>query len=371
MHEPRVRVLPSKGIAAATILSLGMGLAGTAPAFAVSIPVDCAAGDTIAAALVTARTTFEPVEIVISGMCKERVVIDRDEITLRGKDPAAGLDGTGVPGIQPLIVVNGAHRILLDTLRLTPAGTGGLQLVAGASVRAWKLMIDGAEDGVSLWQDTSLELTSSEVARSTGTGINCRGGSLTMRSSAVYESKSVGVSLSAGVLDMSDSKIVNNKYWGLSLIDNASGIVTSSSITENYAGIFLRLGGRLLLGSRASITSNQTHGVRVADSSTLMLATNSVIEGNGAGGVHVSGASEVIPLATTIKNNNGDGIAVRDTSLVTATAGANPAITANAGWGIRCEGFPGDARLATPGFGLAAVFGNTLGQITCPGFLIP
>jgi hypothetical protein len=373
MRESRFRILPTKGIVAAAILSLGMGAAGAVSANAAPllITVDCAAGDTIGAALLLARTTFDPVHITVNGMCKERILIDRDEITLRGADAASGIDGAGVPGTMPLIVVNDAHRILLDTLRLTPAGTGGLRLETGAAVRAWRLMIDGADFGVYLYPDTSLELTSSEVSRSTGTGISSRGGSLIVRTSAVYESGSAGISLSGGVLDMFDSKVVYNKYWGVSLIDNASGNVFSSSISNNFVGCFLRVGGRLMLGSGARVANNEGHGVRVWDSSALLLGANSTIEGNGAGGVHAMGASEVMPQLTTIKNNRGDGIAVRDTSLVTAMAGVNPTITANSGWGIRCEGFPGDARLASPGFGLAAVFANALGQINCPGYVIP
>jgi hypothetical protein len=76
-------------------------------------------------------------------------------------------------------------------------------------------------------------------------------------------------------------------------------------------------------------------------------------------------------MPTTIKNNMGDGISVRDTSLVTATSGVNPVIPGNTGCGIVCETFPGDARLASPGFGAAAVFGNALGQLDCPGYFLP
>jgi hypothetical protein len=371
MRESRFGILPAKGIVAAAILSLGMGFAGAAPAYAVSFPVDCPAGDTIGAALTAARTTFDPVEIVVKGMCRERIVINRDEITLRGADAASGIDGTGVPGTMPLIDVSDAHRIVLDTLRLTPAETDGLRLETGASVHAWRLVIEGADFGVYLSPDTSLELTKSEVLRSRSTAISGRGGSLILRSSAVYGSGSAGISLSGGLLDLSDSKVFDNRYWGVSLTQNATASVSASSIHENVGGVSLRIGARLTLGSGAVVANNEGLGVRVWDSSTLFLGANSLIEGNRAGGVHAMGGSEVVPLSTTVRNNGGDGIAVRDTSLVTATFGVNPTITANSGWGIRCEGFPGDARLASPGFGLAAVFGNTLGQINCPGYVIP
>ena len=63
MCEARVRRLPAKGIAAAALLSLGLVAVGAPSAHAaLVISVDCAAGDTIGAALVTARTTFDPVE---------------------------------------------------------------------------------------------------------------------------------------------------------------------------------------------------------------------------------------------------------------------------------------------------------------------
>jgi hypothetical protein len=371
MRESRIRLFPGGRTVATALLSLGMGTAASTSVHAVTYTVDCGAGQTIGAALVAARTTFDPVEIRVRGMCKERIVIDRDEISLRGVDAASGIDGTGVPGMQPLITVNDAHRIVLDTLLLTPDETVGIRLDTGAAVRAWSVRIEGADFGVDMLADTSLQLTSSEIYKSTGSGILGNGAALILRQTSVSDNGSAGISLTGGRLEMSDSKVVGNKLWGVSLGENASGNIFLSSIENNLVGIFLRMNASLMLGSGAKVVKNEGHGVRVWDSSTLLLGANSLIEGNGAGGVHAIGASVVAPQLTTIKNNRGDGISVRDTSLVTATAGINPTITANSGWGIRCEGFPGDARLASPGFGLAAVFGNTAGQINCPGYVIP
>lgn len=352
-------------------LAVALGASGVASAAPVVISVDCTGGDTIGAALVTARTTFEPVEIVVKGVCKERIVIDRDEVTLRGADATAGLDGGGLVGLEPLVTVDDAHRIVLDTLRLSPAGLTGLRLEAGAVVSAASLEIEGGGIGVALRAGTSLQLVSSSVFKSIESGIKSQGGHLDLRKCNVYDNGANGVGIASARLEMSSSKVVGNGTWGVSVIDNASATITSTTIANNAVGVFLRVGGHAGLGTGANISANRLEGIRVWDSATLILGAGAVVEGNGASGVWASGASVVVPQVTTIRNNAGDGIAAYDTSLVTSTAGLNPVITGNTGWGIRCEPAPGDARLAAPGFGPAIVFGNGAGQLSCPGFFIP
>lgn len=370
MHELPFRGFSPKVRLAVGVWSLTLAVSQAASAAPAVIAVDCAAGGSVRAALVTARTTFQPVEIVVKGVCKERIVIDRDEVTLRGADATAGLDGSGLAGTEPLVTVNDAHRVVLDTLRLTPTGKTGLRLESGAAVRASGLEIEGADFGVALFPQTTLQLSGSSVFKSAQTGIYGRGAALIVNNCRVYDSGANGITLSGGLLDMFGSASEKNSFHGVSVLDNAVAIIGFSSIDDNAVGVFVRLGGRATLGTGSAVTGNRLEGVRVWDASTLFLGGGAVIEGNGRAGVSAMGASEVSPQQTTIKNNHGDGITVLDTSLVTSPPGASPLITGNSGWGIACESFPGDARLGSPGFGAAAVFGNTAGQLSCPGYFV-
>ena len=133
----------------------------------------------------------------------------------------------------------------------------------------------------------------------------------------------------------------------------------------------MRMSASALIGAGSLISDNRGVGIRVWDGSTLNLGINATVEDNLSHGVLVSGNSVVIPLQAIIRRNQGNGIHLRDTSLAGSWVGEEPTITDNTGWGVYCEGFPGDARLQSPGYDLSAVFGNAVGQIDCPGYQIP
>lgn len=164
----------------------------------------------------------------------------------------------------------------------------------------------------------------------------------------------------------------SNAYWGVSIIDNGHGLITGTNITQNLVGLFLRNNASAAVGGETRIGDSGAQGIRVWDGSSLILGIKAYVDSNQADGVHVVGNSTVTPLSSTkIANNRGSGFNVRDTSLLHVTSGNNPDVVGNNGWGIFCEGWPADARLSPPGYTTANVFGNSMGQINCPGYLIP
>jgi hypothetical protein len=333
-----------------------------------SLTVDCPAGETIAAALATQRSG--PLTVTIVGVCGERVLIERDDVTLQGANPGDGLDGTGLAGTAPLVTVSGAHRVLLDQLTLTPLGLNGLVLKGGASVEGRRLEIDGAQYGVRMEPGTDGSLILSNVLNSVRTGIWGKGSHMKINSALVQNNR-VGVSISSGTLQISNSTVEGNIDWGLSIIDNAHADVFETTLRNNEVGVFMRMNASALIGTGGLISDNHGAGIRVWDGSTLNLGINATVENNLSHGVLVSGNSVVVPLQALIQGNQGDGIRLTDTSLAGSWMGEEPTITGNTGWGVSCEGFPGDARLQSPGYGVTDVFANTAGQIDCPGYQIP
>ncbi len=300
----------------------------------------------------------------------QRVLIERDDVTLQGANPGDGLDGTGLTGNAPLVTVSGAQRVLLDQLTLTPQGLNGLRLKGGASVEGRRLEIDGARYGVRMEPGTDGALLLSNVTNSERAGIWGKGAHMNISSSQVLYNH-VGVSISSGTLQITNSTVEGSMDWGVSIIDNAHADVFDTAIRDNEVGVFMRMNASALIGTGGLISDNRGAGIRVWDGSTLNLGVNATVENNLSHGVLVSGNSVVIPMLTAIRGNQGDGIRLRDTSLAGSWAGQEPTITANTGWGVYCESFPGDARLQSPGYGITDVSGNALGQIECPGFQIP
>ncbi len=314
---------------------------------------------------------FEPVIITVNGVCQERVVIARDDVTIAAGPKGATLDGAGLSGYEALVTVAAAHRVVLRSLTLLPDGIPGLDLDPGAVVSASALEISEASMGIILRDGSQLSLSASSIMESKETGISNEGGALDITSTTVAKGSSAGVSVDGGSLRMSQCHVDDNDLWGVSVTSAANATITSSSMDRNAVGLFVRLGGSVLTGTATTLNENKGEGVRVWDGSSVLLGIGTTVAANGLSGVEVEGGSILVPQKMTIKANGNHGIEVRDTSLVKSTSGQFPKIYSNAGWGVVCEGAPGDARLSSPGFPATAVFGNAGGQLNCPGYFLP
>jgi hypothetical protein len=335
------------------------------------LAVNWSAGDTIEKALQVASTTFEPAVITVSGVCNERVVIARDDVTLEASSAGAVLDGAGLPGTDPLVIVATAHRVVLSSLTLTPGGITGLQLDPGSAVLATGLEITEASRGIVLRGGSQLTLSASTVLESKQSGISNEGGTLEMLGTTVAKGAETGVGVDGGSLLMSNCHVDDNDAWGVAVMSAGHATITGTSIDRNAVGLLARMNAAVLVGMGTTVNSNRLQGIRVWDGSSVLLGIGSSVAGNSLSGVEVEGGSVLVPQQTTIKGNGSHGVEVRDTSLVKSTSGQFPKIYLNSGWGVWCEGTPGDARLGSPGFPAAAVFGNAGGQLSCPGYFLP
>jgi hypothetical protein len=118
----------------ALVASLSAPLAAqdetTAPTSQTSwtITVDCAAGQSINAALAQAapRLTIE-----VRGECRENVLVRRDDVTIRGGDPQR--DGIHSPGAtdaeESTLLIRDARRIAIENLRISGGLRDGLRVM--------------------------------------------------------------------------------------------------------------------------------------------------------------------------------------------------------------------------------------------------
>ena len=231
--------------------------------------VNCDAGETIAGALSQAQ---EADTIMISGMCHERVMVNRDGITLDGGGSAV-IDGGG--GDSAVILVKGRQNITIKGLTVQD-GLIGLHVDAGAAVEL---------DGVTARNNFPVT-----------DGGNIRDGS--------------GVAVSGGSTVMfRGGRISGNQGRAGLMITSGSTVVASGLTIEN----------------------NAVQGIGVYRNSLLELNDSLVRGGHDRYAIQVWSRSAAELSGVTSTGNTGDGLAVSSGSYVDFEDGA---ITDNGGRGV-------------------------------------
>jgi hypothetical protein len=333
------------------------------PRPSLSLSVNCNAGQTVSAALARAAYTFTPVVITITGVCAERVVIARDDVTLQGAAPGAGLTSP-TTGSATLLTLDGARRITLHQLTLTFSGGNlkrGLELWRGAAASLSNFVIDAADYGVLLHEGTLAEMRDCEIRNSARLQIGVTGGHLGLFGGTI-ENGGSAVTVERGTLDAEHVTIRDHAAQGISVLENASALISQVELTGNQWGIAAINGGRATVGP-GRIADNLGDGIIVSQGSTVSVGST-IIE-NNFDGVRVEGGSFLQIGNATIRNNRGSGISLADTSLARHTGGS-AVITGNTKWGISCGPSPAVAQVMPNGFPATAVTDNGFGVTNCP-----
>ena len=231
--------------------------------------VNCDAGETIAGALSQAQ---EADTIVISGVCHERVMLNRDGITLDGGGSAV-IDGGN--GGSAVILVKGRQNITIKGLTVQ-SGLFGLHVDGGAAVE--------------------LESVTAQDNLLATNGGNDNGGS------GVVVSRGSTVVLRGG-------RISGNEGRAGLLITSGSTVVASGLTVEN----------------------NALQGIGVYRNSLLELSDSVVTGGHDRYAIQVWSRSAAELSGVTSTGNTGDGLAVSSESYVDFEDGA---ITNNGSRGL-------------------------------------
>ncbi len=296
----------------------------------VEITVDCAAGDTVTAALASvARTT--PVTITIQGICTEGVGVFRDDVILRGSTPADGITG---------------------------AGGGFAVFVSGRTVLLESLTISG---GTSTY------------------GLGCLQGSVVIASDITVMAGTVaGVLATEGAVCQLTNSTINGGLVGMNINANSHATLRSSIIQNSTVdAVIVEDNGSLLLGATiipagtASILRNNGSAGNVSLNSSIQLS-NAIIEDNGDGLAILPGGTLLVGSFDTaiIRNNGGDGLRFSpNTSAIFSSSDFT--ISGHPGFGLNCDaGDNGPARgnVSITG-GPTTNTGNTLGALSgnCDG----
>jgi hypothetical protein len=324
---------------------------------ATTVAVDCNRGQTIANAFLQGDPR-KALIVNIRGSCKESVVIDRDNVTLRG-DPSATIYWPD--GSADLVIVN-ANGLTLQNLTLTGGNFGVRQehavrvMITGCTIQ------DTAGNGIHEWVGDA-RVVNSTIQRAGGNGVNVmRGGTVAISGSQILDSKNSGIYVTGNAfVSVGSSTISGSAADGVSLQNGSVGTFSNTVISESgrdptKSGMGLKIiGSRVDVGPGNSIINNPQNGVGVYGGGTAAISNNTisgniwggvfgylgttlnlygnVITGNGAG--VGCGAHCAMDLNhDEIQNNWAYGVRIEQGSALIINGPVNG--TGNGGWGLVC-----------------------------------
>ena len=252
-------------------------------------PVDCSAGETVAAAVAAAKPGDT---LALRGVCKETVMIPAEVTRLT-------IDGHGLATIS--------H----PTGITTPGPSAHVVYIRGRGITVSGLRIHGGVDGVHLSGPAHAVIHHNVISGNKGRGIHVDKGS---------------------VAQIYDNVIERNEGGGVH--------ITESSLAR--IGFLIPPQPQL---QPNQIRGNGRYGIFVERGSTARIVGNR-IEGNEGAGVMVDRSSEADVAANAISGNSGDAVAVSRNSGVNLTSEREGPIdgpnttdpgSRNRGVAVRCE----------------------------------
>lgn len=226
-----------------------------------TIVVDCASGDEIASAL---TKSADELIVEISGICDEEIVIERDNVTLRGTDPA--VDGIRGVGVGHVVTIRRAVDTAIENLAI----------------------LDGSRDGISILSSDGVSIVNSRITGHARNGISSNGGQFIRFSdleidagnwgwSAVGDSSCTRCTINGGSFgwvafegqqSIRDSTVTGGSYgvWSqttasLSVIDSTVSGGFSSGVSFGNASLSFNgstLDGALFCVEQSSLLLNNT-----------------------------------------------------------------------------------------------------------------
>ena len=242
-----------------------------------SVVVDCDKGESINKAL---TTSAEVLVVEVRGLCKENVEINREDVTLRGRDPQTD----GVRGIDTedprdaAVALRAGRAVRIENLLLTGEAENGLRVDSGTRYPAtvencW--IVANKRFGLVVGNSDLRAINSvfrdngaGSVAADTASRFECT------RCSFLSQS-STGVLVQAGGLArIFDSAITSNGF-AITLDGGALGLLSNTEVNGSIA-----VGGKsILLLERAVQRSNPTGQNEITEDSLLHATIDSTMMG--------------------------------------------------------------------------------------------
>jgi hypothetical protein len=331
------------------------------------VSVDCGAGETVTEALAQAQDHIGPLHITVEGICEEAVHISRDDVTLMGVEPGAGIRA---PSGQRAIHLEAVRGIVLSQLTIDASnGNCGISSSDSLLVGMGLIVRGGSICGIGISQGSSATIWNSKIEGGSMFGVKVDGGAAGTIGNSEVRGFDAGTGIYAdngGTIEVHETQVEDNEL-GIFAFVHANINVWGCVIEGSRNGVTALQNSTISLRD-SRIVNNHEHGAHIGAASMLDIL-DTVVEGNHSHGILVEQASTVTVLNTTIAENGGDGISLRDMSNGLGGWRDGTFITDNGRWGIYCGGPDDGIKTAQNDFAVEDIVfsGNTSGDTNCLG----
>ena len=353
----------------------------------------------------------------ISGAANNGVVsVFGSSVTVNSSTIQGNLQGATAADNSAIVVTNshiqnntGAGVVVV---RSSSARIG--QNLRGQQMQSW--ITDNGGSGVYIGRSSHGVIDGNIIDNNTGSGVSIEGASATVINNSIRSNGHNGIDVYGsghariGITDVNGygkNSIENNGLDGVKISDGSNAFVLANDIKyngqgTNRNGIGIYRGTCGLIGDN-TIQGNVGHGISISQGTLFQgkgdwsltpgpetpgpdIITQNKYSGisgwNGAhldirhvtvtsntqNGIVLSLQSTLRIYDSTVSGNLWDGIRLYDGSSVARYSTNTPpaSITNNSGWGIICYW----ESTLVGGTGDLGVSGNTVGEVSCPGFLI-
>ena len=255
--------------------------------------VDCESGETITGRMAQAQPGDT---IMITGTCNEAVVVNKDGITLDGRDSAV-IDGMDFDA--PTISINGHQNVI----------------IRGLTVQNGIYGIEITQSGAAWLEDITARGSRSQSRSEGGYGIAVYGSSTVNLTGTIVANDNAR----SGILVASSSSAV---VFGDVVIDGRRLPRASLQVSGNGEGVGIYSGSSFWMGTQTAITAtnNAYSGLGIGNTSSASLYGDAAtFNDNGGSGVYMSGGSSATfaTRSAEFNNNGGSGVAVFEGSTAT------------------------------------------------------
>ncbi len=271
-----------------------------------SFRVRCDRGDSLNHYLSRARPGTT---LIISGVCKEIVVVNTDRITLRGRRGAV-IDGSGFSS-EAVVLIDGAQGVTLDSLTIRNGSDQGVLATHQARVLFKSLTArDNATVGLAV-DRSHVEIEDVTLIDNAGSGMDAFSGSTVLARGTVQATSNGGDGLAINgktFFELRGATVTasNNAGSGVSIINDSRLQIFSfpeaqgSSVTADANG-FAGIG---LLGSELGVVGSQFFG----SGANVLTVSNNII------GFFMPAGAILSPHATArfVSQFNGVGMLMED-----------------------------------------------------------
>lgn len=270
----RIRTVLAAALVAASLVTVGPLAAAKDSGTPNVVAIDCAKGDSIQKAL---KSGTDPIEIVISGFCAERVVVDRGSVTLRGGSGDPELDGiTGLkPDGSPVGLEGELGLVIVEGVEQGGATSSGQP--GSLPVHLRDLGIRDSPFMGLVVVESAVGLTNVRAERSAGVGVYFTSTSFGIFDRlAAVDNGDVGLRVNRESLaNCGSCQLLDNGTWAVAALNNGkvalydAGTGGGPSVASGPRGVASWYGGRVWLYPATDIVATGGQALRAVQAGAI------------------------------------------------------------------------------------------------------